>query len=223
MENVNEIETQGTEISTDAIAAALAATRNKVNNATEVEKPKRAKLTDEERAARTAQRNEERAARKAVRDEERAKERAARELAKASRVPHMSKVDKAASKLPKLSDSATEAVNNLVQNFGSSDITAIVAHLTHRQRAAATTAALSAKLEVGQTVRIVSADGSAAHYIGHLAKVVAVQRIRCYVTPVGAPQSKRVYLFNSDCQAISDDELETVNQSETVQDIAEAV
>lgn len=211
-------ETQGTELSPDAIAQALAATRSKAAGETTgtatAEKPKRVKMTDEERAAKEAQKKAEQAARKALRDQERAQNKAKREAERASKIAHMSKVDKAAKNLPLLSGDATDMVNSIMADFDASDITSIIAHLSHRQRAAATTNALSAKLTVGQTVRIVSAEGASARYVGQLATVQVVQRIRCYVNPVGSPSSKRVYLFNSDVVAVSDDELETLSSSD---------
>lgn len=210
-------ESTGTEISSDAIAAALAATKSNKGGtpaAATAEKPKRTKLTDEERAARDAQKKAEAEARKAQRKTETEARRAERVATQAGKVAHMAKVNKAAENLPELNESAAVMVDDIMSNFGGSQITAIIANLTHRQRAASTEKALGAKIVEGQTVRIVSAEGASARYVGQLATVLVVQRIRCYVNPVGSPASKRVYLFNSDVVAVADDELETVQSSD---------
>jgi len=158
--------------------------------------PKRPRLTDEEKAARTAARDAERATKKAEREAARAAKRAARENDR--KTPHMSKVEKAASKLPALNDAAQLAVNDITANFSASVVSAIAAHLSHFNRVKATERALGQTISTGDTVRIVSGD---SRYIGQTGEVFKAQRIRCYVTVAGA--KKPVYLFTSDVELVS--------------------
>ena len=155
------------------------------------------KATDEQKAAQKAAKDAERAAAKVIRDVERAEKKAAKEAAKATKTPHMSKVDKAAEKLPSLSKAAQSAFDDLTTNLTATDISGLAAHLTHFNRVKATGRALDAKLNVGDTVRIVSGD---SRYLGAEGTVVKAQRIRCYVSVEGA--SKDVYLYNSDVELV---------------------
>ncbi len=159
--------------------------------------PKTPKVTDEEKAAKKATRDAERLAKKAVRDAARSEKKAAKELERASKKAHMSKVDKAAGKLPSLYAEAQEAFDNITCNFGAGQIAAIAAHLTHFNRAKATERALSQKLAEGDVVRIVSGD---TRYIGQVGNVTKAQRIRCFVELEGV--NKPVYLFTSDVEVI---------------------
>jgi len=158
--------------------------------------PKRPRLSDEEKAARTAARDAERATNKVTRDAA----RAAKQLAKqADRKPaHMSKVEKAASKLPTLTDAATLAVNDITANFAAATVAAIAAHLSHFNRVKATERALGQTISTGDTVRIVGGD---SRFVGLTGEVFKAQRIRCYVTVEGA--KKPVYLFTSDVELVS--------------------
>jgi hypothetical protein len=158
--------------------------------------PKRPRLTDEEKAARQAARDAERATKKAEREAARAAKKAARDNER--KTPHMSKVEKAASKLPALSEAAQLAVNDITANFGASTVSAIAAHLQHFNRVKATERALSQTISTGDTVRIVSGD---SRFIGQTGEVFKAQRIRCYVTVPGA--KKPVYLFTSDVELVS--------------------
>lgn len=158
------------------------------------EKP--AKASDAEKLAAKAAKDAERAAAKSKRDAERAEKQAVKDAAK--RTPHMSKVDKAAEKLPSLSSSAQASFNDVTTNLSATDISALAAHLTHFNRVQATGRALTTKIEVGDTVRIVSGD---ARYLGATGTVAKAQRIRCYVTVEGA--SKDVYLYNSDVEKLA--------------------
>lgn len=156
---------------------------------------KRPRLTAEEKAARETSREAEKASKKAERDAARATKKAERD---ASRKPaHMSKVDKAASKLPGLNDEAQELFTNVTANFGREQLAALAAHLNHFNRTKATERALSQKVSVGDQVRIVSGD---ARFIGMTGEVAKAQRIRCYVTVAGA--KKPVYLFTSDVEVV---------------------
>jgi hypothetical protein len=165
--------------------------------------PKRPRLSDEEKAAKTAARDAERATAKAERDTA----RAAKKAAKASEVktPHMSKVAKAASKLPTLSAASEELFNDVTVNYSADQIAALAAHFTHFNRVKATERALNQKISTGDTVRIVGGD---ARYLGLTGEVSKAQRIRCYVTVAGA--KKPVYLFTSDVELVSAAALEAV-------------
>jgi membrane protein involved in colicin uptake len=211
-------ETTGTDLTSEAIQAALAKTRaaaaasaSTEGTATTTEKVKKPKMSDEDKAARDAKRKADQDARKVARDAERAATKAAKDAEKAGKVAHMAKVDKAAANLPTMGETATTHYDDITSNLSSGDVTALIAHLTHYQRAQATATALSVKLEEGQMVRILSGEGSSARYIGQLAKVITVQRIRCYVQPVGT--NKSVYLFNSNVAPVTSDEVSTVQSS----------
>lgn len=174
--------------------------------AKEPKEPKRPKVTEEEKAAKKAARDAERAEKKAVRDAARDEKRAAREAAR--KPAHMSKVAKAAEKLPALSDAAQLAFNEATANLGAAEIAALSAHLTHFNRASATERALDRKLQEGDLVRIVSGENSATRYIGREGTVVKAQRIRCYVELEGV--AKPVYLFTSDVEVLESAETEEV-------------
>lgn len=193
------------QISVEELGDALNATRN--GDAGE-KKVRAAKKTDEEKAAETLAKETKRVAREA--------ERAANKAAKANREPaHMAKVNKAAAKLPSLTSEAEAILNEVFNQLDASAITAFIANVQHRLRAAATAASAGVKLEVGQTVRILGGD---ARYLGQLATVTSAQRIRVVVeTEAG----KSVYLLNSDVELLA----QTLNAtSESVtEEIAEAV
>lgn len=153
------------------------------------------KVSDEEKAAKQAQKDAERAKKKAERDAAREVKRLEKEKNKAT--PHMSKVDKAAEKLMKLSSEATLAFNELTANFGRDMLSGIADHLIHFNRVKATERALSQKVSVGDQVRIVSGG---TRFTGATGIVEKSQRIRCYVTVEGA--KKPVYLFTSDVELV---------------------
>lgn len=162
----------------------------------EPREPKRPRLTDEEKAARQAAKDAERATKKADREAARAAKRAAKDASR--RTPHMSKVEKAAAKLPTLNEQAQIAFNDITANFSASMVSAIAAHLGHFNRVKATERALGQTISTGDTVRIVSGD---PRFIGQTGEVFKAQRIRCYVTVSGA--KKPVYLFTSDVELVS--------------------
>lgn len=127
-----------------------------------------------------------------------AKEREERRAAKASQPKgpaHMKKIDRAASRLPTLSDSAQLLFNEATTNFSAEQITAISLHLQHFNRVKATERALSQKVEVGQTVTIIAGDPK---FVGMTGTVSKSQRIRCYVTVPGVKRD--VYCFTSDVE-----------------------
>jgi hypothetical protein len=175
--------------------------------------PKRVRLTDDQRAEREQNKATERAQAKAAREQLRAEKKAAKEAERANKRPHLAKVEKAAKNLPVLASRAVSFVEEIMNKFNESDVTAIIAHLGHQLRVKATSAASTVQLEENQMVRIVSADGAASRWIGHLAHVVKAQRIRCYVKPVGT--DKEVYLYSSNVQPLSNDEIKAIGQAAT--------
>lgn len=156
--------------------------------------PKAPKATDEEKLAKRAARKVEADAKAAVRAEARAERKAARALAKAT--PHMKKIERAASRLPALTDEARLVFNDVTVNFAAADVASIAAHLQHFNRVSATGRAVGATApSVGASVTIVGGD---PRYVGKTGVVTKAQRIRCYVEVEGA--KKALYLFISDVQ-----------------------
>lgn len=178
----------------DIDAAINAAKKSSTKTDTTAASPKR-KLSAEERLARDAEQKVAREAKKAQRDQVRAAKKAEREAAK--HAPHMSKVDKAAEKLPPLSDALQSLFGELVINNSRDSIAALAAHLTHYNRVKATERALTQKVTLGDTVRITGGD---PRYVGKTGLVTKSQRIRCYVDLEGV--KKPVYLFTSDVEVL---------------------
>ncbi len=138
-----------------------------------------------------------------------AKEREERKAAKAARLEakpprtkpaHMSKVERAAAKLPRLFDFAQSVFDDITVNLGRDQLDALAQHILHHNRVKSTQRALDTKLEAGQQVRIIGGDPKWYGVRGTLSKV---QRIRCYVEVPGA--NKPVYLFTSDVEPIAED------------------
>lgn len=155
--------------------------------------PKRPRLTDEEKAAKKAKQDAEREERKAAKEAERAQKKADRETNK--RTPHMSKVEKAANRLPTLNTQAQTTFNEITANFSRDQVAALALHLQHFNRVKATERALGQAIEAGMSVTIIGGD---SRFIGQTGTVVKAQRIRCYVEVPGA--KKPVYLFTSDVE-----------------------
>lgn len=157
-----------------------------------VSKAQRVKLSDEEKAQMVA----DRAAKQAQLKADREARKAAKAAEKSSGKPaHMKKIDRAAGKLPILTDAAQLLFNEATTNFSSEQIAAISLHLQHFNRVKATERALGQKLATGMNVRIVSGD---PRFIGMTGTVAKAQRIRCYVTVPGV--KKDVYCFTSDVE-----------------------
>ena len=176
------------EITGSDLTAALGKARSGEESAPRV---RAAKLTDEEKAARLAEKEASKARREA--------DKLARQAAKAVKKPaHMTKVERAGSNLPGMSTETTEILNSLFDSQDASAISAFLANAQHRLRAQSTAASVGLKLEVGQLVRIVSGE---PRFIGQLATVTSVRRIRCHVTPEG--HDKPVYLLNSDVTPVA--------------------
>lgn len=168
-----------------------------------VEKPaKAAKADDAERAAKKAQIEADRAERKAKKEAERAAKVA--EKAANRKPAHMSKVEKAAEKLPVLAETAQVLFGDATANLSRDQVAALALHLQHFNRVKATERALNTKIEAGMTVRIVGGD---PRYVGKVGTIEKAQRIRCYVEVDGL--TKPVYCFTSDvepCEVAAEDE-----------------
>lgn len=161
-----------------------------------VEKPVKDKAAaDAERAAKQAEILKEREARKAAK----AAERSAKLAEKlAARGPaHMSKVQRAAEKLPELTEVAQGVFNDATTNLTGPQLAALASHLAHFNRVRATERALGTKIEAGVKVTIVGGD---PRFVGKTGVVAKAQRIRCYVDVPGV--NKQVYLFTSDVEAL---------------------
>ena len=126
----------------------------------------------------------------------RAAKKAEREATK--RTPHMTKVEKAAGKLPQLNDEAKKILGEVTTNFSRDQVTAIALHLQHFNRVKATERAINQKIEVGDQVRIL---GGESKYTGMTGEVVKARRIRCFVKVAGV--KKEVYCFTSDVEKLA--------------------
>lgn len=126
--------------------------------------------------------------------------REARRAAKAAQPKgpaHMKKLDRAASRLPQLSESSQNLFNEITTNYSRDQITAISLHLQHFNRVKATERALGQKIVTGQEVRIIGGDPK---FVGMTGTVNKAQRIRCYVTVPGFKRD--VYCFTSDVEVV---------------------
>lgn len=162
----------------------------------EATEAKRPRLSEEEKKVRDEQRAVERAAAKANRDSVRAAKKLEKESAR--KPAHMSKVSKAAERLPELSPTALELFTDATANLDASTIAALAAHLQHFNRTKATERALNQKVGEGDTVKVVSGD---PRFIGKTGTVTKAQRIRCYVNV--DETKKPIYLFTSDVEVVT--------------------
>jgi hypothetical protein len=145
---------------------------------------------DAARAAKNAEREIAKAAKKAAREAKKAEKAAV----KAGKAPaHMSKVAKAAAKLPALGPDAQATLDSATAGLQLGQLSALAEHIRHFVRVKSTEQALGAKLSVGQVVQIINGN---PRFIGSTATVMKAQRIRCYVEVPG--YDKKVYLFTSD-------------------------
>ena len=141
-----------------------------------------------------ARREASRAAAKESRELARAARQAAKAATSANKKPaHMAKVDRAASRLPSLNETARTVVEDITSNYSSEQITAVAMHLQHFNRVAATKRALGTKVTTGDRVTIVGGD---PRFVGRIGTVSKAQRIRCFVSVEGV--AKPVYCFTSD-------------------------
>jgi len=132
---------------------------------------------------------------KRVQMEKKHEERRAAKTAETKGLAHMKKIDRAASRLPGLSDPVQLLFNEATTNFSAEQIAAISLHLQHFNRVKATERALGQKVQVGQTVKIIAGNPK---FIGMTGTVSKSQRIRCYVTVLGVKRD--VYCFTSDVE-----------------------
>ena len=177
-----------------------------------------AETTPEELAAREAdkaRRDEERAAAKLVRDQERVARQVEREAARAAKLAereanarpaHMSKVEKAGSRLPPM-DMHTQCAYDGVTtvNLNEGQIAVLCAHLSHLSRVKATMRSKSVELIEGQTVEIVSSDRD-ARLIGLRGTIAQVRKIRVLVDIPG--HTRQAYLFCSDVVPVAEEQNE---------------
>lgn len=180
------------ENSVDDIDSAI----NKARKSKSTEGSKRTRLSPEERTARDATRAKEQEEKKALRELARQQKKTERDLQR--KPAHMSKVDKAASRLPALNTDAMSIFNEATANLDAAQCSALAAHLSHFNRVQSTNRALEQKVEVDAKVRIIGGD---PRYIGREGMVSKAQRIRCYVSI--ADVKKDVYLFTSDVEVIA--------------------
>lgn len=154
------------------------------------------KLDEATKIAMKAAREAERALRKQQRDAAREEKRSARTSSKPA---HMKKVERAASKLPEMNEQLQLLFNEATTNFSAAQITALALHLQHFNRVKATERAVSQKVELGQTVRIVGGDPK---FIGMTGTVSLARRIRCFVDVPGF--KKPAYCFTSDVEIVAE-------------------
>jgi hypothetical protein len=158
----------------------------------EAEKLKREAEKASKKAAVVAEKAQ-KAAAKAAKKAEKAAEKAA------AAPSHTSKLAKAAARLPELSEAAREVLD-LCSTCGTASLNALSLHIQHLIRVRATEASRTAsKPTVGDRVTIVSC--SDARYLGKVATVTGVHRIRLHARPDGAKSD--VYLFHADVEPVS--------------------
>ena len=160
------------------------------------------------RAAKKAMILADREARKAAKQAERSAKKETK-VAQRSGPAHMSKVDKAAAKLPTLTSEAKALLDDCTSQLHPDQLAALALHIQHINRVNATQRALSAKVEAGTAVRIIGGDPK---FVGRTGVVFKAQRIRCYVTVPGV--NRPVYLFTSDVTPVEVETLPEVSEPE---------
>jgi len=150
------------------------------------------------RAEAKAKLEAQRAERKAATEAKRAAAKAERDSKKQQRGPvHMKKVEKAAARLPKLSQDSQQMFSTITGTLGLVDMTILALHMQHHVRVQQTAAAHGRKFTNGQRVRFVGGD---ARYIGQTGEIDQARNIRCFVTVPGV--TKPVYVFTSDIEPV---------------------
>ena len=201
MENAQNIDSTVSVID-KAIAAAkarAAAKSSRTDNDPKPSKEDRAELRQQAKAAREAAKAQKKAAKAASR----------------TAPVHMTKVEKAASRLPELGSSAKETFDEVTTNLSAQQLVALSLHLQHFNRVNATIKATSAApLKVGQVVRITGGDPK---YIGMTGVLEKVQRIRCYASVKGV--KRPVYLFTSDVEVLDEAGSEAPKPDQDVGDL----
>jgi hypothetical protein len=179
------------------------------------EKKQGRRLSAEARADRDRAAAEKRAQAKAERL--RLREQRAQERLDGQPIPHLSKVLKAADRLPELSDAANQHYEALVNDLPPGDLNALGLHLQHQYRHHVTEAAAARRLVVGQRVRLL---GGPARTLGKVGTVVGLNRIRCYVEVDGVAGSS--YVFTSETEDVVDALGHRVHEPSPVEDAAGA-
>ena len=167
--------------------------------------PKVKVINLEEKASKDAARAEAKAKLEAERAERKAAAQAKREEAKAQRAAskttrgpaHMKKVEKAAERLPKLSQASQQMFSSITGTMSLVDMTILALHMQHHVRVQQTAAAHGRKFTNGQRVRFVGGD---ARYIGMTGEIDQARNIRCFVAVPGV--KKPVYVFSSDIEPV---------------------
>jgi hypothetical protein len=124
---------------------------------------------------------------------------------------HLAKVEAASASLPSLSKEAALVSTRIIadETLTAADLNGIAQHLQHRARCLQTAKAASteARLEIGATVKIVSAsDKGAQKFIGSTGTLAKVRNIRCFVDvrdAAGKIVKRELYLFKSDVEVIA--------------------
>lgn len=185
-------------------------------------------LSNAERAERHMERERireqkkfERDAAAAKRKEERDAKRLARELKRQqefmNRPPaHMSKVEKAAERLPPLSDDLTASYSSLVGQFSVGELSLLIAHLQVSNRAQQTLASNGVNFSEGQQVRIIASENDAS-LIGKVGTVTEMRKIRVLLDVEGV--KKPVYLFAADCEELNEQRIEREENPVTEEDV----
>lgn len=173
-------------------------------------------LSDQEKALKREQKRKHREEERARRAEEReAKKRARalkRQLEKENRSPaHLTKVEKAAAKLPELDSDLDEELENLKAKYSVSQLSLLVAHLQLANRLTQTLASNGMSFEVGQQVRIVASENDPS-LIGKVGTVTEMRKIRVHLDVEG--HDKPAYLFAADCEPIEQVVLPRVEQTD---------
>ena len=178
-----------------AAPAATGSATSTEGSAPAAEKAKRTVLTPEQRQERLAKIEKDRADRKAANQ---AKRDAAKAAKPAPEPAHLKKVAKAAAGLPALSEAAQAIFGEATASLPREELQALGAHLAHHARAAATTGALSAKVEEGQLVKVTGGD---LRFLGKVGTARKPGRIRVLVDFPGS--DKPGYFFTSDVTPVA--------------------
>lgn len=200
LDDTKDTTQENTTTNLDELDAAIASARDQKGQAHPADNKGRKRKTPEERDAERQLEATAREERKAEKERIKAEKLAAKNGAKA---PHMSKVDRAASKLPRLSENAQQSFNELTLNLSSVELSSLAAWLQHHNRINATELALNAKVSEGQQVEIVGGD---PRYVGMTGVVAKAQRIRCYVDVNMGSETRQIYLFTSEVTPVEVEE-----------------
>jgi len=191
---------KGNEMSAIDKALAAAQARKAMKEGLSMEAGTTSKVDDATKVAAKIAKDVERAARQTQIKAQREERKAARAAEKTSGKPvHMKKVERAASKLPRLNEQMTLLFNEATTNFNAEQLTALALHLQHFNRVKATERALNQRAELGQKVRIIGGDPK---FIGMTGTVSLARRIRCFVDVPGF--KKPVYCFTSDVELVEE-------------------